>query len=588
MEVCRAKSRGLGLVLFGVFLLALLPRLIYPVSRPMQWYERSVDFWDALLEGDWQRTLQRRHPGVMTMWIAGAGLRSYALVHGWSTDDLLDPPRRSGEAAHYPIEVGVGALSLAIAACIILACVLLAKLTDRATALVAGCLLALDPFYIAESKVLHVDALLATLMLVSALLQLCYLKRRKRRYLLLGGVFAGHASLSKSPAAFLIPFAGLTLVVYHLLGMNEKPILGRLSGTRLWGKRLWGVIRDLGWWSLAAVCIYVLLWPAMWVIPGEALSTVVHGTAVHVETVHPHPDFFAGQVIYDDLGPFYYVAILAWKATLVTLPAGCLAVVLSFRHLKRWREHATIWGMLLYGIGFLVMMALAAKKRARYITPVSPALDVLAAGAIVHTARTMGRMKWFRRLPWMPGMIIVVVLIAQAGMVLRHHPYYGTHYNLLMGGTRRAQHILSLGEQGEGLDQAARCLNSYPRAESMVVGMQARCRTQFRRDFVGHVRNVEGSEVDYWVFAINPVQRMLNVDLWEETWDRCQRLGALWSTSFDGVPYVWICPAYPYSLDTSEFEHRADVQLGEHIQLLGYRVEPDDLGEQGALTITLL
>jgi hypothetical protein len=58
-----------------VFFLALLPRLIYPVSQYMIWYERSVRFWDALLAGNFAATYQQYHPGVTTMWVAGLGLQ---------------------------------------------------------------------------------------------------------------------------------------------------------------------------------------------------------------------------------------------------------------------------------------------------------------------------------------------------------------------------------------------------------------------------------------------------------------------------------------------------------------------------------
>ena len=105
-----------------VFFLALLPRMIYPVSRPMQWYDRSVNFWDALLAGDLGGTYQQYHPGVTTMWVAGLGLRVYAVAHGWSGDELSNPPPSPlGVEDNYPVGAGVVALSIVIAACIGLA-----------------------------------------------------------------------------------------------------------------------------------------------------------------------------------------------------------------------------------------------------------------------------------------------------------------------------------------------------------------------------------------------------------------------------------------------------------------------------------
>ena len=67
-----------------VFVLAFVPRVVYGVSRAVQWYEQSNRYWDALLAGDMAGTYQRYHPGVTTMWVAGLGLGVYATANGWS------------------------------------------------------------------------------------------------------------------------------------------------------------------------------------------------------------------------------------------------------------------------------------------------------------------------------------------------------------------------------------------------------------------------------------------------------------------------------------------------------------------------
>lgn len=50
-----------------IFLLAFVPRAIYPVSRPMQWYTRAVRFGDAVLAQNWAGTYERYHRGVSMM-----------------------------------------------------------------------------------------------------------------------------------------------------------------------------------------------------------------------------------------------------------------------------------------------------------------------------------------------------------------------------------------------------------------------------------------------------------------------------------------------------------------------------------------
>ena len=67
------------IVPIAIFLLAFLPRAIYPVSRSMLWYYRAIRFGDALLARDWAETHQSYHPGVTTMWLSGIGIKLFCL-----------------------------------------------------------------------------------------------------------------------------------------------------------------------------------------------------------------------------------------------------------------------------------------------------------------------------------------------------------------------------------------------------------------------------------------------------------------------------------------------------------------------------
>jgi hypothetical protein len=64
-------------------------------------------------------------------------------------------------------------------------------------------------------------------------------------------------------------------------------------------------------------------------------------------------------------------------------------------------------------------------------------------------------------------------------------------------------------------------------------------------------------------------------------------VGPLWSAAFDGVPYVWVCPAYPQSAESFSIDRPLEVSLGDHIELLGYTLSSDTLSAGDALTATL-
>jgi hypothetical protein len=580
----KKKSYLLWCGLLVVFLLAWLPRLFYPVSRYTLWYERSVHFWDALLAGDWGGTYQRQHPGVTTMWIAGLGIRVYMVTQGWSSYEVLHPPKMLAGPQGPPAQAGVITLSLVIAACIALAYIVLIRLANWPVAFSAGCLLALDPFYITHSKMIHVDGLLAGFMLVSVLFLVSYLQRGKLAYLIFSAIFAGLAFLTKSPSWFLIPYAALIVALHHLTDRGGVSVDS--SRGRVWRGRLWATIRSLSIWGLVVICVFSLLWPAMWVKPGEVISKMGKKVVHHISTAHPNPSFFSGQVVHDDPGPLYYMATLGWKTTVITLPATCVAILLLIRR-KCEGDCKPLWYVLIYASGFLLSMMFGAKKWSRYILPTIIALDVLAAWGLVHVASIVGKWVRLRKRTLIPSAIVATALVTQAVTVLGHHPYYGTHHNSLLGGSRVAQHILPLGDQGEGLDLAARFLNSRPGAELLTAGASDKENLMFRSNFVGDTQSIENLDVDYRVFFINQAQRDLGTDLWKNLREACQQAEPVWSVSFDGVPYVWICRAYPYSAEAFAIDHPLDVRLGDHIRLLGYHLDSSSLSAGETLIVTL-
>jgi hypothetical protein len=568
-------SRKFWYGMIFVFILALVPRVCYPVARFMEWYPRSVRFWEALAQGNLGHTYQRYHPGVTTMWIAGLGQRVYALTRGWSTQELLDPPDGPLGPQSPPARAAVAALSIVVSGCIVLICVLLHRLIGQRAAFAAGFLLALDPFFITHSKIIHLDALMSSFMLLSVLFLIGFLRVNKTVWLAASGAFAGLAFLTKSSSGFLAPYAVLVMLL---------DLLFKERGDSSWRRRAWRAIRNLTLWGLVAACVFFLLWPAMWVKPGEMLGRIAKNALKHAEEPHDRAAFFAGRLV-DDPGPLYYPAVLAWKTTLVTLPSIVAAIVFLVRH-RREKSTSPLWYVLIYALGFLLVMTIGAKKLARYMVPVLVALDVLAGWGLVQAAAAAQRVKWLKKPNWMPTALVVFALVGQGILVLRHHPYYGTHHNLLLGGSRVAQHVLHTGDQGEGLDLAARFLNSYPGAERMEVGVQNMANLMFTSNFIGRTRPID-RPVDYRVFFINDMQREFLIGLWEDSWETCQQTGPLWSVAFDGVPYVWICPNYPYDPQAFDIEHRSGVQLGDHVDLLGYGLSSNQVTAGDTLTVTL-
>jgi len=568
-----------------IFLLALLPRAIYPVSRTMLWYQRAVYFGDALLSQDWAATYRSYHPGVTTMWLAGVGLKLFARQRGLSSDQLLGlQPVKPGTVSD-AIAAGVIPMALAIALCIALSYAPLRRIAGRKVAFAGAVLLALDPFHIGYSKVLHVDALLATFMLTSTLFLLSYLHRARWPDLILSGTFAGLAFLSKSPSLFLIPYAALLVGTDRLI-VALRP--GAEAGAREWGRRLWKIARLLLAWGGVAAVVYVALWPVMWVQPLDALRWTIDRSVSHVGRSHPNPVFFNGQVSLEDPGLPFYLATIAWKTTLVTLPMGLLAFLFALRRGLRDRLGKLAGSFSIYVAGLTLIMGLASFKQLSYLLPVFPALDVLAALGLVQSAEAIGHLRPWGGGRWLPAAFIALALALQAIIVLPRHPYYGAHHNYLLGGSRVAQHILPLQIQGEGLDLAARYLNTQPhpqQARAMVYDLGAQV---FAHVFLGSHTTGRDPWINYRVYYVNQVQRHLGDEEWQEAWEADRQNPPLWSVAFDSVTYVWVYGAPPQAPAEGGPEVAVDFRLGEQIQLKQVRLSAETVAPGNNLVVALL
>jgi len=361
------------------------------------------------------------------------------------------------------------------------------------------------------------------------------------------------------------------------------------AGERKWG-RLWAFVRVLLVWGGVLAVVFVVLWPAMWVEPLDVMRRIINWAFFHVETAHQNPIFFNGQVFYEDPGIQFYLATIVWKMTVLTLPMAGAALAFALPRLRRGNRNRNdmVWLLVVYAVGFTIQMSLGGWKQVSYMAPVFPALDIVATFGLVQSAEAIARIRWWHKWRWLPPTFIVSALALQAGVVLPHHPYYGTHHNALLGGSRTAQRILPLQDQGEGLDLAAQYLNTLPRAQRASAWLYHRSAAIFRRNFVGVTDTGSDPQVsNYRVYYVNQVMRRLGYEEWGEMWDADRQTTPLWSVTFDGVTYVWIYGDPPGELALGGPEWEVDYQLGEHIWLERVRLSAEKLSPGETLTAVL-
>ena len=469
----RSAARWRNVIATAVIALAVwLPRAFqldhFVTIDESKWLVRSANFYQALTSGNLVDAFQHGHPGVTIMYAGMAGylwqfpdyVQHVTGQYQWG-DEFMAFLAASGHAPIDMLAAGRTFVVIFNVVALALAFLYALRLIGFWPALTAFLFIALDPFHAALSRFLHPDSLLSTFMILAALAAMAYLfAGRRLRDLIAAGVFTAIAGLTKTPSVFLIPLMMLLTgieVIHHVLTQPG----GRWTGI-FRPASIWRWLRTLLIWAAVAVVVYVALWPALWVAPRDTLAKVLDISGDYATQGHTSPVFFNGTINNGDPGARFYLVNYLWRTTPVVLIGLALLVVGWFVRgslVRQRRVALTTLGLLAMAFFFLVFMTLAAKKFDRYLLPVYPPLDILAAlgwtGLFVWLVEQV-RGGWAR----VAGPVLLAGAVAvQGGLALVTFPYYMSYYNPVMGGAAKAPEVMFIG-WGEGLDEAARWLNA--------------------------------------------------------------------------------------------------------------------------------
>lgn len=463
----------LPLLLLALFLAVRLPALgRFVTTDEALWLRRSANFYLALSNGQWADTFQSPHPGVVTMWAGAAAFQTtfpdYAQAGFPEIHDsqLLQLMENRGINPMEVLAAGRFALVLVHAATFLAAWPYARRLLGPAAASLGLALVALDPFVLAHQRLLHLDGLLASFMLLSLLAYLDFLRRGRLPDLAVSAVAAAFAWLTKTPAWFLLP-AILALTAYPLWRSRpthrQSPI-SNLKSPAL-QRQLPITSYRLLWlapilWLLAALLVLFLLFPALWTAPLEIFGQMFGYALGSAEGEFSGPVFFNG-VVYPDgelgaAGWLFYPISFLWRSTPLVLLGLISAAWFALRPPPRSRNIASpLTPLLLFSLAFIILMTIAGKKFDRYLLPALPPLMLIAGWGWVRLAESQA---WLQRRAWRPLALIASVALLQLASALSVFPYYLSYYNPVLGGSARAPQAMMIG-WGEGLDQAAIYLN---------------------------------------------------------------------------------------------------------------------------------
>jgi hypothetical protein len=590
----------------ALFLIALAPRLpdlgqFLTSDEQTNIVIAGSDVITAVLQGNLAGTYWHFYPGVTMSWADALGLGlGWVLARlGGSeaatfSDYLYHDLRELVVVARLPYVFLSALFSPALF-------LLLRRLFDPWLALAAALLVALDPFFLAHSRVAHGDMPVSVFMALSTLSLLLYVRAGGRKLLVISGLLGGLAALTKAPGQFMAPLV-VVVAAGHWLAASFRASRLDWALARRW-------LLDLLVWSGPALALFVLLWPAMWVDPAGTVRRML------VETLgksgEGHLVFFRGQPTLDP-GLGFYLYVIPFRMTPLTSLGALISLGLGVVGLVRWRrlsaaETGLYQNMLgLWGFVILLLLIgnLSPKKQDRYLLPLFPILDVLAALGWLGLWRylitrfqdwpdkrsgpRLGKFGTARRLraslTWLP---ILALVGTQAAMSLPHHPYYLAYFNPMLGGLRRAVQTTLVG-WGEGLEQAAGYLNRKPDAEALYVAVTPA--QAFLPFFKGQGANFYTNDIafraDYVVIYQAQKQRLAPSP---EIVRYFEAQPPEHVVEIEGVPYAWIYPAQKLiTADVPPGVSPLNVGLGEAMRLAGYDVQSIADGSTGqpALAVT--
>ncbi|MBC7237213.1 MAG: phospholipid carrier-dependent glycosyltransferase, partial [Chloroflexi bacterium] len=433
-------------------------------------------------------------------------------------------------------------------------------------------LVALDPFYLAHSRVHHLDGLLTTFVTFSVIGMTLYLLERRSLWpLLLSAFMAGLAMANKAPGMFLAPWAGLTLAWGAWKGGRE----GR-SARLIWAGRallLWGAV---------AALTVIAVWPAMWTNPRGTLLRMIEGALEEGTQPHAWSNYFWFARREDPGVAFYPVAWLF--RTTVPVMIGLFA--LSHR---RNREVQGLAPALIFALGFTLFLTASPKKFDRYLLPIFPALDLLAAAGWATLLKHISSLpwRWLQRLPATITATVVGVALAAIQFLLLWpaRPYYLSYYNPLVGGPSMAARILLVG-WGEAAELAAHYLNAKPNAQNMTVATDMP--KEFEPFFVGrtvHVADLPVVEPDYFVFYLSHDQRHF-MESRRRLFDQLKPECVLTS---NGIPYARVHLNEAYEAEVIEILQEVEKRARSLDEVILMNAEADLLERySGSLSIHLV
>lgn len=456
-------TTALFLMLLALIIPAHLTNLVRAVTIDEPWWVISgSNFYYALTHRDFENTVYDYHPAVTTTWMVTGGMLSYFPEYRSFEQGYFDV--RKPKFEEFMREHGKDVLELVrrsrlIQSSLVLALAasaffLLKKLIDPFTAFISISIAALAPYFLGHARLLNHEGMLAMFCLVSILSMQVFLEKEHKNplYLLASGAAFGLAQLTKSSSIVVLGVISLMLLAQWLKQDNLS-----------WGGKTKASIKHFLLWFAAAVLVYFLLWPSMWVAPGKMLAEV-YGNAFSYAfqgarldlTEQLDPQRFGLAARFDGIRA--YLQNWALTSTPITWIGLIFAGLLFIAQPDQRSKRKVILYLVLLGGLFIALFGIAQGRNSlHYILTSFVCFDIAAS---IGWAGFLGWMQGKMKFSYLPAVASTMLIGGQVFFSAGYSPYYFTYHAPFTSQSATQGY-------GEGLAKAAEYLTAKPDAEQL-------------------------------------------------------------------------------------------------------------------------
>ncbi|MBI2414968.1 hypothetical protein HYV31_04005 [candidate division WWE3 bacterium] len=429
-----------------VFLITRLPYLSKDTVNPdsVNWHTRSEQFINGLKYFQLDKTYQHYQPGVTLMWLMGPTIE---IVRRLSLDGAVY------NEFTFPIYDYVAKIVVVFSQLIlsISAMYLFANFFKLRKAFFVVLLFTLEPFFIGNSRLVHLDILMSLLLLNGLILSYWVIKKFNLTRLVIASILFALAFLTKSigVGGFLYAsFVGALLI--FLTEIKNDP-----KNTQLIKISLNKALKYLVLFLFFSFIFIFIFWPALWVNFTEVMGYLYYG-AFRVGLAKGHNQIFLeGKT--RDAGWLFYPVVMLYKTSIFTSFGVLLNLLLVsprnlFNKLKhlftpirnfkvsaskiipnvvRIADSFTLEQYLfVFYVGYFVVMSISSKKIDRYAVVMFPMLSILAInGYFKYLMLFKSRMLNLVSTIFVLGLFTYGLIIPS----FTFFPYYFTYTNPLLG-----------------------------------------------------------------------------------------------------------------------------------------------------------